>query len=80
MLTSLFLRLTYVGAEWVLYLLIFLSVISVAVILERLRFYRVASRGLPAFRAAIRKAATDGKLTEAMFDAVFARVRELLSG
>jgi biopolymer transport protein ExbB/TolQ len=39
MLTSLFLKLTYVGAEWVLWILLVLSVVSIALILERWAFY-----------------------------------------
>ena len=39
MLTSLFLRLTYVGAEWVLWLLLLLSIISIALIVERWLFF-----------------------------------------
>jgi biopolymer transport protein ExbB/TolQ len=35
MLTSLLLKLTYLGAEWILWLLVALSVISIAIILER---------------------------------------------
>lgn len=48
------------GAEWVLYLLILLSVISFAVILERVAFYRKATQGLQSFRAEVRKSAEDG--------------------
>jgi biopolymer transport protein ExbB/TolQ len=41
MLTSLFLRLTYVGAEWVLWILLLLSIISIALMVERwMYFYR----------------------------------------
>jgi biopolymer transport protein ExbB/TolQ len=41
MLTSLFLRLTYVGAEWVLWVLLMLSIISIALMVERwLYFFR----------------------------------------
>lgn len=41
MLTSLFLRLTYVGAEWVLWILLLLSIISIALMVERwLYFFR----------------------------------------
>ncbi len=39
MLTSLFLRLTYVGAEWVLWLLLLLSVISIALMIERWLYF-----------------------------------------
>jgi len=41
MLTSLFLRLTYVGAEWVMWVLMLLSIISIALMVERwLYFFR----------------------------------------
>lgn len=39
MLTQLLLRLTYLGAEWILWLLVALSVLSFAIILERLLYY-----------------------------------------
>jgi biopolymer transport protein ExbB len=43
MLTSLFLRLTYVGAEWILWVLVALSIISIALMVERwLYFLRTA--------------------------------------
>jgi biopolymer transport protein ExbB/TolQ len=46
MLTNLFLKLTYVGAEWVLWLLLILSVISIALIVERwLYFLRTRASG-----------------------------------
>jgi biopolymer transport protein ExbB len=60
MLSHLFLGLSLAGAEWVLYFLILLSVVSVALIFERFKFYGEASRGLVDFRAAVRKAAAGG--------------------
>ncbi len=39
MLTSLLLRLTYLGAEWILWLLVVLSVLSIAIMLERWFYY-----------------------------------------
>lgn len=45
------------GAEWVLYLLIGLSILSIALIIERVLFYRTASRGLSDFREQVRKVA-----------------------
>jgi biopolymer transport protein ExbB len=46
MLTSLFLRLAYVGAEWILWLLVALSIISLALIVERwLYFFRTRAGG-----------------------------------
>jgi biopolymer transport protein ExbB/TolQ len=39
MLTNLFLRLTYVGAEWVMWVLLLLSIISIALMVERWMYY-----------------------------------------
>jgi biopolymer transport protein ExbB len=39
MLTSLFLRLTYVGAEWIMWVLVALSIISIALIVERWLYF-----------------------------------------
>jgi biopolymer transport protein ExbB len=61
MLSHLFLGMSLVGAEWVLYLLIALSILSVALIFERAGFYRKASRGLREFRAQVREAGLSGK-------------------
>lgn len=66
MLSNIFLGVSLIGAEWVLYFLILLSVISVAIIIERLRFYRTASKGLEPFRAKIRDAANQGKWEDAL--------------
>lgn len=54
-----------VGAEWVLYLLLIMSVVSIALIFERVRFYRQATRGLTEFRTQIRAAASAGRWEEA---------------
>jgi len=54
-----------IGAEWVLYFLMLLSIFSVALIFERFSFYRKASRGLKEFRGQIRTAIASGKLTDA---------------
>lgn len=54
MLSHLFLGISLVGAEWVLYLLVLLSILSVTLILERMRFYRSASKELESFRNQIR--------------------------
>ena len=40
MLTSLLLKLTYLGAEWILWLLLALSIVSIAVIVERWLYFR----------------------------------------
>jgi biopolymer transport protein ExbB/TolQ len=39
MLTNLLLKLTYLGAEWILWLLVALSILSIAIILERWFYY-----------------------------------------
>ena len=64
MLSHVFLGMALVGAEWVLYLLLALSVISVALIFERFLFYRNASRGLEQFRTQVRSAAASGNLEQ----------------
>ena len=43
MLTHLFLKLTLVGAEWVMWILLLLSIISIALIVERLLFFNRTS-------------------------------------
>lgn len=46
MLTQLFLKLTYVGAEWVLWILLLLSIVSIALMVERwLYYFRTAVDG-----------------------------------
>jgi biopolymer transport protein ExbB len=66
MLSHLFLGLSLVGAEWVLYLLLVLSIFSVSLMVERILFYRQASKGLPEFRAIVRKATAEGRLDSAI--------------
>lgn len=65
MLSKMFLGMSLIGAEWVLYLLLILSVLSIALILERAIFYRKASEGLEDFRKKVRDAAQSGKLSDA---------------
>jgi biopolymer transport protein ExbB len=65
MLSQVFLGMALVGAEWVMYLLLGLSVLSVALIIERIVFYRGASRGLSEFRGQIRSSAASGNLDAA---------------
>ena len=65
MLSHIFLGMSLIGAEWVLYFLILLSVVSVAVMLERLRFYHRATRGLVEFRSLVRRSAMAGNWSEA---------------
>jgi biopolymer transport protein ExbB len=57
MIAKLFLDISIVGAEWVLIVLIILSIVSVTLMLERVWFYRKASTGLREFRAKVRTAA-----------------------
>jgi biopolymer transport protein ExbB len=59
MLSHLFLGMSLVGAEWVLYLLVLLSIVSVTLIFERARFYRSAMRELASFRNQIRVQAAE---------------------
>src|SRR6476659_6723425 len=66
MLSRLFLGFSLVGAEWVLYLLLVLSVLSVAIIFERILFYRQASQGLREFREKVRADASSGDLKNAL--------------
>jgi biopolymer transport protein ExbB len=66
MLSHLFLGISLIGAEWVLYLLILLSVFSVTLMFERAGFYRKANRGLVDFRSQIRGAAAAGRYDEAL--------------
>lgn len=65
MLSKLFLGMSLIGAEWVLYLLVILSIVSIALIFERYWFYRIASKGLGDFRQQLRQLAASGKLADA---------------
>jgi biopolymer transport protein ExbB len=66
MLSHIFLGMSLIGAEWVLYLLIMLSIVSVAVIIERARFYHVSTSGIRRFREEIRKTVTAGRWDDAL--------------
>jgi biopolymer transport protein ExbB len=66
MLSHLFLGLSLIGAEWVLYLLVVLSIVSVALIVERVLFYRSAGRGSVEFRQQVRGAAESGRWNDAL--------------
>lgn len=59
MVSGFFLNMALLGAEWVLYLLIALSVLSVWLIVDRIRFYRKAEAGLAEFREKVRAAAAE---------------------
>ncbi len=58
MIEKLFLQLSLLGAGGVLYLLVLLSVISVALMIERSWFYHKSTQGLEEFRSRIRQAAS----------------------
>lgn len=66
MLSRLFLGLSLVGAEWVLYLLILLSILSIGIIIERLLFYRQAMNGLAEFRAKLQAGVASGNAAGAV--------------
>lgn len=66
MISKLFLGLSLLGAEWVLYLLVLLSMLSVTLIIERFRFYRQSRLGIEAFRQEIRNAARMGDWNKAL--------------
>jgi len=53
------------GAEWVLYVLMFLSLISVALIFQKAFFFRAANRDLAVFRNKIRKHVDQGEWDQA---------------
>lgn len=66
MLSNLFMSMSLLGAEWVLYLLVIMSIVSVSVIIERIQFYRSASKGLEGFRKSIRESALQGRWSDAL--------------
>ncbi len=69
MLSQIFLGMSLIGAEWVLYLLILLSIVSVAVMFERFRFYQLSQKGLSTFRQSIRSQVAGGKYQGALDEA-----------
>ncbi|MEN9722066.1 MAG: hypothetical protein RJB38_52 [Pseudomonadota bacterium] len=69
MLSNLFLGFSLVGAEWVLYLLVAISILSVAIMVERWRYYRSASKGLEEFRGELRAMVDAGKWDDALIKA-----------
>ena len=66
MLSKLFLGVSLVGAEWVLYILVGLSILSVSLMFERISFYRKASKGIKDFRKQIRNYTDNKKYQEAI--------------
>lgn len=65
MLSQVILGASLLGAEWVLYFLVILSIFSIALIVEKVLFFRNASLNLSEFRSQVRKALDSGKLSEA---------------
>ena len=57
MLTELFLNISLLGAEWVLYLLLILSILSITLIFDRIFFYRRSNKDIQVFHQSIRNAA-----------------------
>ncbi|MBI2607147.1 MAG: MotA/TolQ/ExbB proton channel family protein [Deltaproteobacteria bacterium] len=66
MISQLFLGLSLAGAQWVLYLLALISILSVALILERILFYRAATKSLAEFRRDVRLAVNSGQTESAL--------------
>lgn len=66
MLNNIFLALSLSGANWVLYVLVALSILSIALIVERMVFYKKASQGLDSFRRDIRMAVHKGDFSSAL--------------
>ena len=58
-----------VGSEFVLYLLLELSILSISLIIERILFYRHAQKDQADFRDKVRKAVEAGNITEALASA-----------
>lgn len=66
MLSNLFINMALLGAEWVLYVLVLLSIISVALILERARYFKRATRDIAAFRDLVRTHIAHGAMDKAL--------------
>ncbi len=65
MLSNTFLGLSLIGAEWVLYLLVLLSILSIGLIIERTLFYKQASKDQSDFREKMRKSVKDKNWNQA---------------
>ncbi len=65
-LTELFLHMTFLGAEWVLWLLVGLSFISVAVIFERMVYYSVRRVNLERLSTDLKAALRAGNVEQAL--------------
>jgi biopolymer transport protein ExbB len=66
MLGNLFLGFSLLGADWVLYVLVLISVLSVALLFERGLFYKSAQKGLVEFRKSLRDAVGSGEWDRAL--------------
>lgn len=76
MLQHLFLGFSLLGADWVLYVLILLSIVSVTILFERMSFYKSATKGADSFRKSLRDAVGAGEWDRAA-QIARARVSEL---
>lgn len=76
MISNLFLGFSLLGADWVLYILILLSILSVTLLIERAGFYRKANKGINEFRSQLRDAVSAGEWDRAL---QIAKSRELES-
>ncbi len=54
MVSDFFMSFALIGSEWVLYFLVLLSIYSVAIIYERIQFYRNSTQSMDTFREQIR--------------------------
>jgi len=61
MIGDLFLGFALLGADWVLWLLVVLSLVSVAVMIERWRYYRARTIDIDALTAAVTKTVSSGE-------------------
>ncbi len=66
MLSKLFLGISLMGSEWVLYFLVTISLFSMTIIFERTWFYRVSARGITSFRIKIREEILKGNSENAL--------------
>ncbi len=65
-LTDLFLRATYFGAEWVLWVLVMLSLVSVTIIVERTLFFYLRRVNVDQLAAEIKAALIAGSVDDAL--------------
>ncbi|HMU82349.1 MAG TPA: MotA/TolQ/ExbB proton channel family protein [Leptospiraceae bacterium] len=66
MINAVFKAFTVLGSEWVLVILLLLSVLSIAMTLERWQFYRKAQSGIVAFRSSLRTLIVEAKWKESL--------------